>query len=295
MLLFTPDMAYNMKLAMREIVAKKIADTIKKLCIEANTNLSEDVVRAINKALIKEKSPVAREILRQIISNSKVAWRDKLPLCQDTGLAFIFIEIGQDVSIIDGTLAEAVNEGVGRGCEDGYLRPSVAADPLDRKNTGNNTPAVIYSSFVPGENIRINLLAKGGGAENCSAVKMFKPTTSQEEIEEFILETATQAGANACPPMIVGVGMGGSFDQAPLLAKKSLLRELGTPHSDKKTADWENKLLEKLNQTGIGPMGLGGATTALAVQIEKQPCHISSLPVAVNIECHAHRHKEAVI
>jgi fumarate hydratase subunit alpha len=280
---------------MREIVAKRITDTVKKLCIEANTNLSEDVVEALNKALSREESPIGREILRQLINNAKVAWREKLPLCQDTGAAIVFVEIGQEVRIIDGTLVEAVNEGVSLGYHKGFLRKSIVSDPLKRKNTDDNTPAFIHTEIVPGENIKIRLLAKGGGAENCSAVKMFKPSSTKDEISDFVLETVENAGPNACPPIIVGIGVGGTFDHAPLLAKKALLREVGRHHSEKDTADWEKELLEKINKTGIGPMGLGGKTTSLAANIEKYPCHISSLPVAVNIECHAHRYKEAVI
>ena len=280
---------------MREVVAKRIMDVVKKLCIEANTNLSEDVVEALNRALSKEESPIGREILRQLISNAKVAWRDKLPLCQDTGFAAVFIEIGQDVRIINGTLDEAVNEGVSRGYHEGFLRKSIVSDPLKRKNTEDNTPAIIHTRIVPGESIKIGLLAKGGGAENCSALQMFRPSSRKEEIDDFILETVQKAGPNACPPIIVGIGIGGTFDYAAYLAKKALLREVGMHHSEKDTANWEKELLEKVNKTGIGPMGLGGRTTALAVNIEKYPCHISSLPVAVNIECHAHRYKEAII
>jgi fumarate hydratase subunit alpha len=280
---------------MREIVAKRITDTVKKLCIEANTNLSEDVVEALNKALSKEESPIGREILRQLINNAKVAWREKLPLCQDTGAAVVFVEIGQEVRIIDGTLVEAINEGVSLGYHKGYLRKSIVIDPLKRKNTEDNTPAFIHTEIVPGETIKIGVLTKGGGAENCSAIKMFKPNSTKEEINEFVLETVENAGPNACPPIIAGIGVGGTFDYAPLLAKKALLRAVGRHNSEKDTAEWEKELLEKINKTGIGPMGLGGKTTALAVNIEKYPCHISSLPVAVNIECHAHRYKEAII
>ena len=280
---------------MREVVAKRITDTIKKLCIEANTNLSEDVLEALNKALAKEESSTAREIIRELIANAKVAWRDKLAICQDTGLAFVFIELGQDVRIIDGNLIEAVNEGVSRGYNEGFLRKSVVKDPLCRDNTNDNTPAVIHTEIVAGENIKIKVLTKGGGAENCSAIKMFEPTSTKEEISDFIIETIENAGPNACPPMIIGVGIGGSFDQAPLIAKKALLRTVGRHNSQSDTAKWEKELLEQANKTGIGPMGLGGRTTALAVNIEKRPCHISSLPVAVNVECHAHRVKEAVI
>lgn len=280
---------------MREVVAKKITEVVKKLCIEANTNLGEDVLEALNKALKKETSPTGREVLKQLLNNAKIAWRDKLALCQDTGLAFVFIELGQDVHIISGTLAEAVNEGVRQGYNKGYLRKSVVRDPLDRKNTGDNTPAIIHLKLVPGEQIKVRILTKGGGAENCSAIKMFKPHSSKEEIDKFILETVEQAGPNACPPIIVGVGLGGSFDYAPVVAKKALMRPVGHHHSDHETAKWEKELLEKINETGIGPMGLGGRTTALAVNIERHPCHISSLPVAVNIQCHSHRYREAVI
>jgi len=279
----------------REIVAKKITETVKNLCIEAATSLPEDVLESLNKALAKEESSTGREILRQLISNAKIAWRDKLPLCQDTGAVIIFLELGQDVRIIEGTLAEAINEGVSRGYHTGYLRKSMVADPLKRKNTEDNTPAIVHTEIVPGENIRIRLLAKGGGAENCSAIRMFTPSATKEEIENFIIETVEKSGPNACPPVIVGVGIGGTFDYAPILAKMALLRETGMHHSEKDIAEWERALLEKINKTGIGPMGLGGRTTALAVHIEKYPCHISSLPVAVNIECHAHRHKEATI
>jgi len=280
---------------MREIVAKKIIGTVKNLCIEANTNLSEDVVEALNKALSKEGSPIGREILRQLITNAKVAWRDKLPLCQDTGIAIVFVEIGQDVRIIEGTLEEAINEGVSRGYHEGFLRKSMVADPLKRKNTEDNTPAIIHVRIVPGENIKIGVLTKGGGAENCSAIRMFSPNSPKEEIDDFVVDTVEKAGPNACPPILVGIGIGGTFDYAPLLAKKALLRPAGRHHSEKDTAEWEKELLEKINKTGIGPMGLGGRTTALVVNIEKYPCHISSLPVAVNIECHAHRYKEALI
>jgi fumarate hydratase subunit alpha len=280
---------------MREVVAKRITDTIKRLCIEANTSLSEEVVEALNKALAKEESPTGREIIRDLINNSKIAWRDKLPLCQDTGIAVVFIEIGQDVRIIEGTLEEAINEGVSRGYHEGYLRKSVVKDPLKRENTGDNTPAIIHCRIVPGENIKMGVLTKGGGAENCSAIRMFKPSSTKEEIEQFVLETVKKAGPNACPPIIVGIGIGGTFDYAPLLAKKALLRKVGMHHSEHDLAQWEKEILEKINRTGIGPMGLGGRTTSLAVNIEKYPCHISSLPVAINIECHAHRYKEAII
>ena len=280
---------------MREVVAKKITETVKRLCIEANTSLPEDVTEALNKALAKETSPTGREILRELINNAKIAWREKLPLCQDTGLAIVFIEIGQEVRIVEGALDGAINEGVSSGYRDGNLRESVVRDPIHRKNTDDNTPAIIHTKIVPGENIKIKFLAKGGGAENCSAIRMFNPGSRKEDIDAFVVETVEKAGPNPCPPIIVGIGIGGSFDYAPILAKTALMREVGMHNSEKETAEWERELLEKINKSGIGPMGLGGKTTALAVNIEKYPCHISSLPVAVNIECHAHRYKEAII
>lgn len=280
---------------MRELSVKKISETIKNLCIEANINLPDDVLEALNKALKNEVSPLGREILRQIIKNAAIAKEKKIPLCQDTGLAVVFIELGQDVRLTDGLLEEAVNEGVSLGYHKGFLRKSVVADPLLRENTGDNTPAIIHTEIVPGEKIKIQLICKGGGAENRSAIRLFKPTATKEEIEQFVLATIEKAGPNACPPMIVGVGIGGNFETAPLIAKKALLRPIGRHSSASDTAKWEKALLEKANKLGVGPMGLGGSTTALAVHIEKRPCHISSLPVAVNIECHAHRYKEATI
>ena len=278
---------------MREIPAQKIVGTVKDLCLKANTDLPEDVASALNRALKNETSPLGREILRQIINNSIIARTEKLPLCQDTGLAIVFIEIGEEVRISGGSLVEAINEGVSRGYREGFLRKSVVADPLLRENTGDNTPAIIHTELVPGDKFGLRLMCKGGGAENRSAIKMFKPTSAKEEIEQFILTTIEQAGPNACPRGGVGVGLGGNFETAPLIAKKALLRPLGQLHSAPDTAKWERELFDKANKLGIGPMGLGGNSTVLAVQIERRPCHISSLPVAVNIECHAHRCQEA--
>lgn len=280
---------------MREIAIKKIIAALKNLCIEVNTKLPEDVREALNKALAQETSSRGREILRQILENAEIARKEKLPLCQDTGTAIVFIEIGQEVKIIDGLLTEAVNEGVSQGYRAGNLRKSIVADPLKRDNTGDNTPAIIHTEIVPGDKLKIGLLCKGGGAENRSAIRMFHPSATEKEIEKFILETVRHAGPNACPPLIVGVGIGGNFDHAALLAKQALLRRVGRRSSAPSTAKWEKALLKKINQSGIGPMGLGGKTTALAVNIEKRPCHISSLPVAVNIECHAHRSKNTTI
>jgi fumarate hydratase subunit alpha len=280
---------------MRDISAKKICETVKNLSIDASIHLPEDVLDSLNQALSQEEAPQGREIIREIINNAATARKEKLPLCQDTGQAVFLIEIGQEVRIIDGSLVEAINEGVSRGYHEGFLRKSVTADPLARKNSGDNTPAIIHTEIVPGDEIHIWLMAKGGGAENRSAIKMFKPTSTKAEISKFIVDTAADAGPDACPPLIVGVGIGGNFETAPLLAKKSLLRPLGQHHSQSDTARWEKELLQEINQTGIGPMGLGGRTTALAVHIERAPCHISSLPVAVNIQCHSHRVKSATL
>lgn len=280
---------------MREVSVKKIISTIKNLCLEANTSLPEDVLEALNSALAKEESKVGRQILREIIRNAQIAKKEKLAICQDTGAVIVFAEIGQEIHITDGNLIEAINEGVSRGYHEGYFRKSMVSDPLRRKNTNDNTPAIIHTEIVPGEKIYFWLMAKGGGAENRSAIKMFKPTSTKEEISNFIVEVAEKAGPDACPPFIIGVGIGGTFDYAPILAKKALLREVGKHHSETDTARWEKELLERINRLGIGPMGLGGRITALAVNIEKYPCHISSLPVAVNIECHAHRVKTAII
>ncbi|MFA6169864.1 MAG: fumarate hydratase [Candidatus Margulisiibacteriota bacterium] len=280
---------------MRELSVKKITTAIRDLCIEANTNLSEDVEAALNKALKDEESPNGREILRQLIHNAGIARKEKRPICQDTGSVVVLIELGQEIRLTDGSLEEAVNEGVSRGYKEGYLRKSIVSDPLRRQNTGDNAPAFIHTRVVPGDKLTLNLMCKGGGAENCSAIKFFKPTSSHEEISQFIIETVSKAGPNACPPVIVGVGIGGNFETAPLTAKKALLREIGHRNSDSDLAKWEKELLVKINNLGIGPMGLGGRTTALAVSIETAPCHISQLPVAVNIECHAHRARKVTL
>jgi len=274
---------------MRQISAKKIAEAVKTLCIQANTELSLDVENALKQALRQESSKTGQEILQQILQNAKIAKREKLPLCQDCGLAFVFVEIGQEVKISGGSLQKAINDGVKQGYKEGFLRKSTTSDPLTRENPGTNLPAMVHTEIVPGNKLKITVMTKGGGAENCSAIKMFKPTSTQKEIEAFIIETVKNNGANGCPPLIIGVGIGGSFDQAPLLAKKSLLRKIGS------VSKWEKELLSKINKLKIGPMGLGGKATVLAVHIKKSPCHISSLPVAVNIECHAHRVKSTII
>jgi fumarate hydratase subunit alpha len=280
---------------MRNIKAAQITRAVKDLCMQANYELPADVLAALKSAQKKETSPRSREILGQLIDNARIACAQKIPLCQDTGVAVVFAEIGRAVQVRGGTLEKAIGRGIAQGYKEGYLRKSIVAHPLNRKNTRTNTPPHIHVSLVPGRKIKIKFMAKGGGAENCSQIKMFKPTTSIEEIKDFVVSVVKQAGASACPPIIAGVGIGGTFDKAPLLAKKALLRKIGSANKDKISAKIEKALLAKINQTGIGPAGLGGKTTALAVFVETAPCHIASLPVAVNMECHAHRVKEVII
>jgi len=253
------------------------------------------VVDALKKAQPKEESPLGKEILNQILANAEIAKNEKMPLCQDTGLSAIFVELGQDVHIEGGDFENAIHEGIRQGYKDGFLRKSIVEDPLRRKNTGDNTPAVISTRIVRGDKIKITILPKGGGSENMSAIKMLKPSDGEEGVKSFVVETVKKAGGNPCPPIIVGVGVGGSFDKCAYLAKKALLRKVGSIHSDPYYAAMEKELLERVNNTGIGPQGLGGRITALAVHIEAHPCHIASLPAAVNTQCHSARHKEIVI
>jgi fumarate hydratase subunit alpha len=282
--------------AMREIRAQEITDTVARLCIEANYHLGQDVIQALQEAYENEVSPVGQEVLSQLLENAQVAREERMPLCQDCGLTVIFLELGQDVHIVGGDLTEALNEGVRRGYEEGYLRRSVVDKPFSaRINTRDNTPAVIHTEVVPGENLRITVVPKGGGSENMSRLKMLSPAAGRQGIVDFVVQMVDEAGANPCPPVIVGVGIGGTMEQATLLAKKSLLREVGQPHPDPEVADLEAEILERVNRLGIGPMGFGGQTTALAIHVETFPCHIASLPVAVNIQCHSARHKEAVL
>ncbi len=281
---------------MREIHCSVITDTVARLCQEANFFLGEDVVKALEDALAREESPLGREILSQILENSRVAAQEKLPLCQDTGLAVIFLELGQDVHVVGGNLYDAINEGVRRGYREGYLRKGVVDKPFSaRKNTGDNTPAIIHTEIVPGDRLKITVCPKGGGSENMSALAMLTPAAGREGVINFVVNTVDKAGANPCPPIIIGVGIGGNFEYAPYLAKKALLRPLGQPHPDPEVAELEREILERVNRLGIGPQGLGGRVTALAVHAEVAPCHIASLPVAVNIQCHSARHKEAVL
>ena len=279
----------------REIDTGLITDLVEKLCIEANVFLPEDVREAISAARQSEDWPIAAGILERLAENDEIARERHMPVCQDTGMACVFLEIGQDVHLTGAPLAEAVDEGVRRGYEKGYLRKSVVADPVRRGNTGDNTPAMLYCDIVPGTQVRVTVAPKGFGSENMSAIRMLKPSAGLDGIREFILETVENAGPNPCPPMVVGVGIGGTFDKAALLAKKALLRPVGSSHPDPFYADLERELLEKINKLGIGPQGFGGRTTALGLQIETMPTHIAGMPCAVNISCHVTRHAGGVI
>ncbi|MDN5294093.1 MAG: fumarate hydratase subunit alpha [Eubacteriales bacterium] len=280
---------------MRKIGWEKIKETVKILCQQSNFCLRDDVLRALRAAQEKEISPAGREVLAQLVENAAVASEEKIPLCQDTGLVTVFIELGQDVCIEGGFLYDAVQEGVREGYLEGYLRKSVVADPIRRTNTGDNTPAIIYTRLVPGDRLRITVMPKGGGSENMSALKMLKPADGLEGMISFVLETVEKAGPNPCPPIVVGVGVGGDFALAAHLAKKALLRPVGTKNPDPFWAGVEEDLLAKINSLGIGPAGFGGRITALAVHIETHPTHIACLPVAVNISCHATRSAEAIL
>ncbi|MCR4756146.1 MAG: fumarate hydratase [Lachnospiraceae bacterium] len=274
---------------MREIDASIITEAIKDMCIKANHYLADDMTGALDKAADNEKSPLGKQILCQLKDNLDIAGKDMIPICQDTGMAVVFAEVGQDVHV-NGNLTDAINEGVRRGYIEGYLRKSVVSDPIERINTKDNTPAVIHYDIVPGDKIRLTLAPKGFGSENMSRVFMLKPADGAEGVKEAILTAVKDAGPNACPPMVVGVGIGGTFEKCAILAKKALTRPADS-HSDIKwAADMEQELLDRINKTGIGPGGLGGSTTALAVNIETYATHIAGLPVAVNICCHVNRH-----
>jgi fumarate hydratase subunit alpha len=283
------------KTKLRRINTKRITKEVKKLFIDANTVLGEDVVGALRHALSCEESATGKQVLQKIIDNAAIARRKKMPICQDTGLAVVFVEVGQDVHIVGGELHAAIEEGVRQAYVDGYLRKSVC-DPLTRKNTTDNLPAIIHVDIVAGDRMKIIAMPKGGGSENSSAAKMLTPAAGIEGIKKFVLETVDSAGANPCPPVIVGVGIGGSLEQTCVMAKKALLRPVGAANRvDLRVEQMEKELLEGINKLGIGPAGLGGRVTALAVNIEMMPCHIASLPVAVNIQCHVARHKEITI
>lgn len=280
---------------MREIKASTITDVIERLCMEANQVLPQDIKDAISTCRSQEDGDIACGILDNIIENYQIAENEQVPICQDTGMACVFLEIGQDVHITDGDLTEAVNEGVRRGYTNGYLRKSVVKDPVRRGNTGDNTPAMLYTEIVPGEQIKVTVGPKGFGSENMSAIRMFKPSAGIQGIKDFIIETVETAGPNPCPPMVVGVGIGGTFDKAALLAKKALMRPVDTSNPDPYYADLEKEMLQKINELGIGPQGFGGRTTAIGLNIETMPTHIAGMPCAINISCHVTRHKTEVI
>ena len=280
---------------MRQIEARDITAQVAEMCREANVCLGEDVIRALKKALAEEESGAGRDVLEQLLENVEIARSEQIPLCQDTGFAVFFVEWGQEVHLTGGVLEDAINEGVRKGYREGYLRKSIVADPLNRVNTGDNTPAVIHTSLVPGDRVKIAFAPKGGGSENMSALKMLKPSDGVEGVIDFVVNKVKEAGPNPCPPVVVGVGLGGTFEQVAFLAKKALLRPLGRPHPEPFYADLERKILEKINDLGIGPQGFGGRITALAVHIETFPAHIASLPVAVNLNCHASRHVARII
>ncbi len=279
---------------MRELAAEQITQTVRRLCIEANCCLPEDVTQALENSLQQEDWPSGGEILRQILDNSRIAREEQLPICQDTGVACVFLKVGQDVHIT-GNLTEAINEGIRQGYRDGYLRKSLVRDPLDRVNTGDNTPGMIYYDIVPGDKVEITLAPKGFGSENMSRIKMLRPSDGVQGVKEFVLETVRQAGPNPCPPIVVGVGIGGTFDKAACLAKQALLRPLDTANENPFYGQLETELLEEINALGIGPQGFGGRTTALKVNIQVMPTHIAGLPVAVNINCHVTRHRTEVL
>lgn len=276
---------------MKTISANEISQSVKKLCIDACTYLGQDVVDTLQDRFSKEESPIGREILAKIIENAKIAAREKLPLCQDTGMAVLFLEIGQDVHIAGGSLHDAINQGVKEGYAEGFLRKSVL-DPISRTNTGDNTPAVIHTEIVPGDKLKIIMAPKGFGSENMSRVMMFPPSAGIEGVKNFIVQRVEESGGNPCPPIVVGIGLGGTFEKAALIAKKALMRPLGSVNPDPVLAELEAELLTRINNLGIGPMGLGGRTTALAVHVNTYPTHIASIPCAVNIQCHSCRHKE---
>jgi len=281
---------------MRVIEFDELVDKVKQLVIDANCYLPDDVMNAIKTAYEKEESPIGREILAQIIENNEIARRERLPICQDTGFAVFFVELGSEIYIKGGTLEQALEEGTRRGYKEGYLRKSIVDDPvINRKNTGDNTPIATHIHIVTGDKLKITFMPKGGGAENMAEVAMLSPAEGIEGVKRFVIERVKRSGGRPCPPVIVGVGIGGTFDYVAYLAKRALLRRIGEHHPDDRFAQLERDLLDEINQLGIGPMGLGGRVTALAVHVETYPCHIATMPVAVNLNCHAARHKTIVI
>ncbi len=279
---------------MREIEVAKVTQGVKQAAIDANYEASADLLAALARGAAAEESESGREIFRQLLENAGIAREERVPMCQDCGLAVVFVELGQDVHLVGGSFEAAIQEGIRQGYGEGYLRKSLC-HPLTRANTGDNTPAVIHTEIVPGDRLKLTVVPKGGGSENMSRVHMLKPAEGWAGIKEKVVGTVREAGPNPCPPIIVGVGLGGTFEQAAYLSKKSLLRELGLPNPDPELARLEEELLLAVNDLGIGPQGLGGRITALAVHLLMQPCHIASLPVAVNIQCHASRHREVIL
>ncbi len=277
---------------MRKINSDEIVKSVEKLCINANNYLNDDIAKALISRIDNEKSPIGKDILKNLVKNAEIARHNNIPICQDTGMAVVFIELGQDVCIVGMNITDAINEGVRRGYEKGYLRKSVVKDPLRRINTGDNTPAIIHYDIVDGDKIKITVAPKGFGSENMSGLKMLKPSDGEEGVKNFVIKTVSEAGANPCPPIVVGVGIGGTMEKAAYLAKKALLRPIEAGNRDEFYGEMERELLEKINKLGIGPQGFGGTTTALSVNIEAYPTHIAGLPVAVNISCHVTRHAE---
>ena len=280
---------------MRDIHVSSITDAVKKLCMEANYALEPDMLRAFDRALTTERSAAGKQVLQILKENAELARTRKIPYCQDTGFVVCFVEVGQDIHVTGGGLVEAIDEGVRQGYTEGYLRASIVRSPFDRVNTGDNTPAVIHTEIVPGAQIHIRIMAKGGGCENRSKYKMLTPAEGIDGVKEWILDCVRTAGPDACPPLVVGAGIGGTFEKAAILSKKALFREVGSANPDPATDALEKELLDRANRLGIGPQGYGGDTTAFAIHILTYPCHITSLPVAVTIECHAHRHKEVTL
>lgn len=280
---------------MREINVSEVESIVSELCIKANRKLPCSLVEKIKNSPDGEKSPTGREVLCDLVRNIEAAESENIAVCQDTGMAVIFLDIGQDVHFVGGSLYEAVNKGVSKGYTEGYLRCSVVSDPIERVNSGDNTPAVIHTRIVDGDKVHISVCPKGFGSENMSKLKMFTPSATIEDIENFVVETASVAGSNPCPPMVIGVGIGGDFEQCAYLAKKALCRDISIKNEKKLYSDMEERILEKVNKLGIGPQGFGGTTTALSVAIEQAPTHIAGLPVAVNIGCHVTRHASGEI
>jgi fumarate hydratase subunit alpha len=280
---------------MREVDVRQLSDAVSDLSISTNCKLGDHEVEYLMKMLDVEESPTGKEIFSMLLENARIAREEMIPICQDTGFAVVFVELGQEVHLVGGDLYEALAEGVRRGYTEGYLRKSILSDPIKRVNTGDNTPPVVHLTIVPGDRVKVIVAPKGGGSENMSAVKMLKPADGIEGVKDFVVERVETAGGNPCPPVVVGVGIGGTFEKCAYLAKKALLRPLGERHPDPFYAEVEEELLKRINDTGVGPQGLGGRVTALDVHVETYPCHIASLPAAVNINCHATRHGEKVI